>query len=124
MGIPDNIRTDLLWWKLNIPDSYCPIRGAVCGDRRVHGHWNSLECKKHINALELLALLFGLKCFASSLSNCEILLRVDNTTAISYVNRMGGVQFPELSDIARDIWGFCEQRNIWIFASYIQSSDN
>lgn len=136
MHIPDNIWPDLLWWRHNIPGSYSPIRqfkfvttiftdasptgwGAVCGDRQAYGHWNSLECKKHINALEFLAVLFGLKCFAISFYNCEI-LRVDNTTAISYVNRMGGVQFPELSDIARNIWSWCEQRNLWIFAFYIQ----
>lgn len=141
MNIPDYTRRDLIWWKNNITGSYCPIRefkfvttiytdasstgwGAVCGDCRAHGHWNDVECNKHINALELLAVLFGLKCYASSLSNCEILFRVDNTTAISYVNRMGGIQYPELSDIAYQIWNFCEQRDLWIFASYIQSSDN
>lgn len=78
----------------------------------------------HINSLELLAIFFGLKCFASHLLNCEILLRVDNMTAISYVNRMGGVQFPDLTATARSIWQWCEHRNIWIFASYIKSSEN
>ena len=78
----------------------------------------------HINALELKAALFGLRCFADKLSDCDILLRIDNTTAISYINKMGGIQFRVLNDIAREIWTWCEKRNIWVFASYIRSVDN
>lgn len=37
---------------------------------------------------------------------------------------MGGIQFAHLNKIARDIWQWCEKRNIHIFASYIQSSMN
>lgn len=54
----------------------------------------------------------------------EILLRIDNTTAISYINKMGSVQFPKLSLLSRQIWQWCEQRSIWIHASYIASCEN
>lgn len=37
---------------------------------------------------------------------------------------MGGVQFPHLNSIARDIWQWCEERNIWIYASYINTKEN
>ncbi|KYN28682.1 hypothetical protein ALC57_01935, partial [Trachymyrmex cornetzi] len=36
----------------------------------------------------------------------------------------GSVRYPTLSDIARDIWRWCETRNIYLFASYIASADN
>lgn len=58
------------------------------------------------------------------MKNCDILLRIDNTTAISYVNRMGGVQYKHLNSVAQAIWLWCEERNIYIFASYIKSSLN
>lgn len=51
-------------------------------------------------------------------------MRIDNTTAISYINRMGGIQFPHLNDLARSIWQWCEQRRLWLFASYINTKDN
>lgn len=79
---------------------------------RLHGFWTMEERRKHINVLELTMVLFGLKCFASSLSNCDVFLRIDNTTAFSYINRMGGVRFEELNRLARVIWDFCEERNI------------
>lgn len=48
-----------------------------------------------------MAAFHGLSQFATHLSNCEILLRVDNTTAVSYVNRMGGIRFPNLNKRAQ-----------------------
>lgn len=98
--------------------------GAVCKDNKAHGRWTHLEKARHINYLELMAVFLGLKSFASNISNCAILLRVDNTTAISYVNRMGGIQYPHLNDLARTLWQWCEQRRLWIFASYVNTKDN
>lgn len=49
---------------------------------------------------------------------------MDNATAISYVNKIGGVQHPNLHRIAKEIWQWCEAKNIWIVASYIKSEDN
>lgn len=66
----------------------------------------------YINYLELLAAFLGIKCFCKNITNSEILLRIDNTTAISYINRMGGIQFPHLNNIAREIWQWCEERKL------------
>lgn len=141
MNIPLYIKDDLLWWKDNILTSTKSIEpnnfileifsdasttgwGAACGGERTGGQWTAAERANHINYLELLAVLFGLKSFAGNLTHCDILLRVDNTTAISYVNRMGGVQYEHLNSVAKDIWDWCEERQIFIFASYIKSSLN
>lgn len=71
-----------------------------------------------------MAALFAIKSFAKNIRNCEILLRIDNTTAVSYVNKMGGVQHPNLHRIAEEIWQWCESRDIWLVASYIKSEEN
>ncbi|KYM95726.1 hypothetical protein ALC62_13632, partial [Cyphomyrmex costatus] len=132
---------DLQWWKDNIRISSNPIRkqdytleifsdasrsgwGCFCNGTSAHGIWNEEERKHHINFLELLAAFFALRCFASDLSNKEILLRIDNTTAICYINRAGGIQFPHLSDLSRRIWQWCERRKLWIRAAYIPSKEN
>lgn len=140
MSISELARTELVWWESHL-NSYNPIRqftfkivistdasptgwGACCNGEEVSGVWKAEEREFHINYLELVAAFFGLKCFASRASNIEILLRIDNTTAISYINRMGGTKYAGLNAITRQIWKFCEQRNIWIFASYVASKDN
>lgn len=51
-------------------------------------------------------------------------MRIDNSTAIAYINRMGGIQFPHLSKLSREIWQWCETRGLYVFASYISSVDN
>lgn len=141
MVIAESVREDLRWWQLNIKNSCCPIRGndyhleiysdastsgwgVACGDQSSHGNWTEPELTMHINILELKAAFYGLKIFASKLQCCDILLRIDNKTAICYINRMGGVQHTQLNDLARTIWQWCELRNIYVFASYIKSSDN
>ncbi|XP_031328844.1 uncharacterized protein LOC116160094 isoform X1 [Photinus pyralis] len=140
MTIPSTLRHDFLWWKSHIQESRCirPINytmeifsdaslsgwGVACSGKRSHGFWTRMESKNHINFLELQAAFFGLRCFAANFKQTNILLRIDNTTAISYINRMGGVQYPHLNMLTRDIWQWCEKRELWIFASYIQSSDN
>ncbi|XP_034935551.1 uncharacterized protein [Chelonus insularis] len=141
MRLPEHLREDFEWWKINIMNSRNSFKlpsykrviftdaslsgwGAYCEGTGTHGSWSVEEKKHHINYLELLAIFFALKSFASDLYNCNILLRVDNTTAISYINRMGGIQHQNLNILAREIWQWCEQKNNWIFASYIPSQEN
>lgn len=140
MKISKEVLEDLTWWKTHLSsknvfhsfifkleifsDSSRSGWGVYCNGCKSRGFWSREDKKNHINYLELLAAFFGLKCFATNLINCEILLRIDNTTAISYVNRMGGIQFPHLNSLTKQIWQWCEQRNLFIFASYIKSKDN
>lgn len=138
----DKIITDeLSWWERNIAVGSNPIRtqnfsleiftdasltgwGAHCNGKSAQGFWTNEEKNTSINYLELLAARFGLRCFAADLTKCEILLRIDNTSAISYINRTGGIQYPHLNELTRKIWQWCERRNIWIFATYIPSREN
>lgn len=55
---------------------------------------------------------------------CDILLRVDNSTVLFYINRMGSIKFPHLSDLSRQIWCWCAERNLFIYAAYIPSALN
>lgn len=123
MSIHPSLKKDFKWWinifsdteqhnSIRLSPYACEIFsdasltgwGASCNNQRTHGWWSPEEKSLHINALELKAAFYALKCFASNLDNCNILLRIDNTTAISYINKFGSVQYPLLSDIARDIW--------------------
>lgn len=37
---------------------------------------------------------------------------------------MGGVQFPHLTSITKELWQWCEERNLFVLASYIRSAEN
>ncbi|KMQ87633.1 reverse transcriptase and recombinase [Lasius niger] len=141
MKIPSFLSADLDWWEGNIKNSINPIKqqkfeleifsdvsttgcGAACNGEVTYGAWDQTKRTQHINYLELKAAFFGLTCFAADKQNCEILLRIDNITAVSYINRMGGMKYPKLNAITRKIWQWCEERKLWLFASYIASKEN
>ena len=141
MQTPSYLREEFSWWKLNLKTTRRKIRrlsfereifsdaslngwGAFCGSEGARGNWTLEERTLHINYLELKAAFLALRSFAQDLSSCSILLWVDNTTALSYINKMGGVKFGGLHRLAKEIWDWCEARSLWIHASYIASSEN
>lgn len=141
MKISDEVKKDLRWWINTIPKATSPLTrskftvtiftdasksgwGGTCGQEKVYGYWNDNQKNHHINYLELLAIKLALLGLANNIKNSNILLRVDNTTALAYINKMGGTQFPKLNSLARQIWQWAETRNNFLFASYIKSSEN
>ena len=93
--------------------------GAVFGTQKTGGRWTPSEAEYHINILELLAAFFALKCFCSHMNNCHIQIQIDNTTALAYINNMGGSKSKELNQLAVQIWDWCISRNIWLSAVHI-----
>ncbi|XP_067216270.1 uncharacterized protein [Linepithema humile] len=139
--ISQHLLSELDWWRASLKNSINSIKsgnfqmiiytdasttgwGAVNGNERIHGFWNESEKRKHINYLELLTVYLALCKLAIDVRNCQILLRIDNTTAISYINKMGGVRYMKYNSLARKIWKWAEDKNIFLFASYIASKDN
>lgn len=139
--LPGSIRADLIWWKKKIGCMYNNIKtnqfekviftdaskvgwGATDGKNEIKGLWNTDQSKFHINYLELFCVKIALETLAGECRDCQILLRVDNTTALAYVNKMGGVRYPKYNHLAKEIWNWAENRNIFLMASYIASSEN
>lgn len=135
------LKDDLDWWDKNIFQGSEEIRqdtydiviytdasltgwGACFNHKKALGWWNEDEKKEHINWLELKAIHYGLQSFANNLHSIKILIRVDNTTALACINKMGSIQHKKLNSITREIWQYCESKNLWIHASYIPSCQN
>ncbi len=59
--------------------------------------------EKHINRLELLAFFLALKQFLPQLKGCHVLVRMDNITVVSYLNRQGGLGSRPLYRLARSV---------------------
>ena len=141
MYLSEELQVDFTWWESRILKSSNSIKppvyvkeiftdtsltgwGAFCDGEHVHGLWSLEERAWYINYLELLATFLALKIFCIDLRDYDVLLKIDNTTATSYVNRMGGTKCLYLHSLSKLIWQWCEQRNTWIFASYIPSKEN
>lgn len=55
--------------------------------------------------------------------NTNIFL-TDNTTAVAYINNMGGVKSQQCNQIAKSIWSWCIQHEKWLTATHIPGKSN
>ncbi|XP_058789582.1 uncharacterized protein LOC131663277 [Phymastichus coffea] len=141
MTISKDVLRDIEWWIKTLPNAQKCFKqrkikkviytdasdngwGATDNTTDIFGFWNDTEIEYHINYKELLTVKLALNTIADKIENCSILLRIDNTTAIAYINRMGGVRFQRYNLLARKIWQWAEIRNIHLIASYIPSREN
>lgn len=96
-------RENLDWWRHHIFPGSISLRPIDYSIKIFYDA--SLSCsgaEYSINCLNLKAPHLSLKCFAKK-KNIDILLRIDNMTAISYINRMCSIQFQKSNSIAREI---------------------
>ena len=93
--------------------------GANCKGKTTRGPWSPQEQDLHINCLELLAATLAVQTFAKQKQSISILLKLDNTTAVAYINRRGGTVSPLLSQLAKDLWLWCMKRNIYLQAQHL-----
>lgn len=93
--------------------------GAVCEGVSTGGSWNSQEQLLHINCLELLAAELAMKTFLKSRQGISVLLQLDNSTAVAYINNRGGTMSPTLTSLAKTLWLWALERDITITAQHI-----
>ena len=89
------------------------------------GVWTKEEKENHhINELELWAVEIALKTFLKERNPKLIHIYMDNMTALYYLIRKGGTKSITLTNIAKRIWEFLQQRGTMITASWIPSKVN
>lgn len=137
----DSLR-EVNWWSVHIhsafrniyhsnPDIvlYTDASGTGWGAKtdtgqETSGIWSKSESKMHINFLELLAIKLTLISLFGN-HNCKhIRVMCDNTTAVSYVNAMGGCKSVDCNLVSREIWEWAIEHNTWISAAHIPGLDN
>ena len=141
MVLSPSAKSDLQWWVDNIENVSKPISqgnpsytlntdaslqgwGAVFQGQSSGGRWAPDEAHQHINCLELKAAYLGLQSFCKNLSHTHVRIFVDNTTAVSYINNMGGTHSLDCNHIARSIWMWCIARGIWLSAAHLPGKCN
>ncbi|VDI77994.1 Hypothetical predicted protein [Mytilus galloprovincialis] len=142
MKLSKESRDCINWWILNLPYSFKPIvfkspdrkiesdssmigYGAhdVTNNLDMSGIWSKEERQKHINYLELKAAFLALRQFCENSHGEHVQLFLDNTTAIKYLNKMGGRK-TSLNRLAKQIWLWCMHRKIWLSVFFIKGKLN
>ena len=140
MALSPRARQNITWWVQNIRRSGKDLRdskpevvlytdasnngwGAHMENETAAGRWSEREKEDHINVLELRAILLGLQSLCR-LEEVHVRIMSDNTTALAYIKHQGGVKSPECHEIAKQIWIWAEERNIWLSGAHIPGVDN
>lgn len=141
MTLSDTSLEDLNWWLNKLRDCYTKIHdnsydfeiysdastsgwGTYYNGMSTRGFWSEEEQKLHINTLELKAILNSIMSIFRDSRNISILVRVDSTTAIAYVNKFGGCRSLVNLKVAKMIWKWCEEKEIFIYCTYINTKLN
>ncbi len=79
--------------------------GSVSGSvmRTLSGVWTGPQLHWHINCLELLAVHLALNRLKRRLRGEHVLVRMDSTATIAYINRQGGLRSHRMSQLARHL---------------------
>ena len=135
-------RAELTWWLNNVPKvNGSPVTppppnltilsdpsmqgwGATCQGKSTNGKWFGQESIQHINLLVLKAAFLVLKTFLKDQSHKVVLLKLDNSTAVAYLNNKEGTHSVPLMSLTLEIWTWCLQRNILISAQHVPGKEN
>lgn len=90
----------------------------------IGGRWTLSESENTINYLELLAIFYTLKAFCSDKISMHVTIQSDNTSAVAYINNMGGMASMHMDMLARQLWNWCIARNIFVSATHLSGSLN
>ena len=140
----NNSLLDLKWWIHCKPDMLIPVPilplkpdlilhtdasmsgwgSSLSNGEYISGQWCSGDRSKHINYLELKAILFSIDHFINILKNKSLLIKCDNTSAVFYINKKGGTNSEELCSLALKIWHLLYNNNISCIASHISGVKN
>ena len=96
--------------------------GTTCDGQPAQGQWSTLEVSHHINYLELLAAFYALQTFAVNAQNLHVQLKLDNSTAISYLSNMGGSKSDSLNCTAA-VGMVYEAQNFYQRSTYPRSHE-
>lgn len=141
MGITPSMRNELKWWYQNIDNQCRHIShgnpaieiqtdssllgwGVVCQGQKIGGRWTRIEKTYHINVLELLAIKFAMKALSDKVRNKHVLVLSDSSTAVCYVNNMGGIKSDQCNNVASEIWQLANECKTWISCSHIPGKTN
>lgn len=99
--------------------------GALSGNVKMGGPWTLPESTGHINEFEILAALKGLETrFTPFIHTTSLELRLDNTSAVSFINCLGGCKLATLCSVALRIVTWNKSRKLELHAIFLTGTAN
>ena len=113
--------------KFDNSDRCLPVRmGAVCLNtgKETNGLWSKEETMLHINVLELMTAWFAIQTLVNVTTGAHVRFQMDNTTAVSYINKQGGTKSCQMVIIAKKIWDWAIKHQVQVSAEHLPGKQN
>ena len=109
-------KQELSCWIANGSDSYNVVGyreavtgwSCVIGRSWMQGLWAKEESLKHINYQEIPAVFLSLKSFVRLVTNKQVKILMDNTTALSDINHIWTSKKEARNELVKTIWLWCK----------------
>lgn len=142
ISTPSRIRKAVSWWtqpsniRVGKPFSPTPASYVLTTDASKTGwgaHWRNIQlsgawspalARHHINILELWAIHLALRRLRTHFRGKTILVKCDNRSVVSYINKMGGVRSRSLCFQTVKLLDWCHRNQISIQAAHLPGEDN
>ena len=100
--------------------------GAVCLNtgKEANGLWSREETMLHINVLELMTAWFAIQTLVNVTTGAHVRFQMDNTTAVSYINKQGGTKSCQMVIIAKKIWDWAIKHQVQVSAEHLPGKQN
>ena len=98
--------------------------GAIVKNHSASGAWNAQTAQRHINCLEIQAVLQALKALHDVLAGKVVRLMIDNRTAVAYIRNVGGIRSKSLNDLAIKVHKLALRMNTTLLPVFIPGSRN
>ena len=137
-------REDLRWWSTSfnsMGNTVTPLRspaatrmfktdasglvgwgGHSSEGRYAQGIWDGAQAKWHINRKEIAGARLTLEELMED--GERISIGIDSTTAVAYINKMGGTRSRALCREALSLWGLVLSRRGWVSAYWVPREEN
>ena len=79
-----------------------------------HGRWSEDQSQLRINMLEIMAIRFALKKAIRYIHHYCVMISTNKTTVVSYINKQGGTQSPNLYVEVWEILHWCMEHDVTI----------
>ena len=89
------------------------------GDSQIAGVWTRSKRRLHINVLEFKAVILAFQHFVAVLQCHHVLIAMDNTTVVAYINKQGGSHCHALLRLVVDLFLWLQTQDITLGARHI-----
>ena len=98
--------------------------GAHCQGQMIQGTWDDTEVRWHVNIKELQTILIAMRQFSQLIRDKTVLVLCDNSTAVSYVEKQGGLRSHQLYTTTFLIYTLAERLHVDLQVRHVAGALN